>query len=134
MDIQTSQQASKDTKGIHPHPQCNRLDRWVPDIANGSFASPAQMDRPLELDEPRWFRQSGKGWVAYSSSLTREIEIKYALYMKHLAAVRARRKDAFYQERLENKSGVALNVSEPADKPVSEHFTAVLTHRTLRRS
>jgi hypothetical protein len=70
----------------------------------------SELDRPLELDEPRWYRQHAREWASYSNRQTRTIENAHRIHKANETAVLKRRSKNFYQERLENiKTGVSMN-------------------------
>eukprot|EP01052_Picozoa_sp_SAG31_P000481 SAG31_NODE_14_length_37953_cov_109.719660_15_plen_158_part_00 len=58
------------------------------------------LDRPLELDEPRWLKLLGGGkWELYPNRTNRQLEKKHRVYAQHQRAILERRSKDFYNSR-----------------------------------
>ncbi len=68
-------------------------------------------DRELELDEPRWYKQSGMEWARYDAATCRKIERGYLVYKDEEREWTQQKVAQFEQERVERDTGFRESMS-----------------------
>ena len=89
-------------------------------------------DRELELDEPRWYKQTGMEWTRYDAAACRKIEQGYRVYKDEERAWMQQQVAQFEQERVARDTGhresMSANLSGAGIVQKRDHPKFDLTH------